>query len=592
MAQAARAVERVEKQFEAEREKKRKIEEVARAKLKAKEARKKEKARLVIEQKKATLKAAAEELKSEKAAQLAKERAKKRKAAERVRAKRAAARAQRSAQVEHARAEARSAREALRAERSAKNEERKHKLERAKQLALIASTIRQAEREANKAAAQRARLDAKEAREHEKERAKEASERARKARILAKELAKAAAKEQARELAHAQSQRREFSKSLQRSLADSQRQQVKRWGAPLSDLVEGAIAALSNRPDVQILNDDRGPAVPLEDIPLAAFELPAAVLAWHSTIGPRKFVWTIAQDSGEDLVGGCLDLPPLNELSSESDLPDFDSSLARAVSFAFINSEESYYSSQRSLRQIALPPFTSADTITRLLEGRGMQNASARALVRLMGPRATLLFHAEQVQEGRRRFALRNAAAVLPKGEIDLSLLSQMNSGCAVEKQEFFATVAVHQEFLAAGGGAGNFEQRTISGLPHFVYTKHPSPPGQAILCFENLSELSFSGVNLSFADLSAIRAEKTNLSKAKLSGSVCAYSILEGAKFQSANLTGTDFTRARLKGADFRGANLTDTNFENADLRGANFSGAITSRTMFRGANVHGIKY
>lgn len=113
--------------------------------------------------------------------------------------------------------------------------------------------------------------------------------------------------------------------------------------------------------------------------------------------------------------------------------------------------------------------------------------------------------------------------------------------------------------------------------------------------------ERNFSGVDLSFANLSQIDLREADLSRAVFIGANLERANLEFANLYGANLENADLTdaclfyanlrraklcNANLKGADLRSANLTDAKLTGADLSDADLWAANLPEGFTRSAN------
>ena len=110
----------------------------------------------------------------------------------------------------------------------------------------------------------------------------------------------------------------------------------------------------------------------------------------------------------------------------------------------------------------------------------------------------------------------------------------------------------------------------------------------RAILNGENLREEKLSGANLSKADLRGAFLEGTFLSFANLSGADISFAFLDDkSDLSRANLSGADLSAADLNGANFSGADLSGANFRDADLSGAILSYANLKEADLRNADL-----
>ncbi len=411
---------------------------------------------------------------------------------------------------------------------------------------------------------------------------------------------------------------------------DAHREQTKRWGASTAELFAAFVRIFSERPDVRVVTDRRGPAVDVTDL-LEAEELPPAVLAWYRDVGPLEFTWNFVSEAestkthdsdalNQAAPGGRFLIPafgavsPISEEEGKSpsgifiacgdeaepaawpSLEDYVTEGARAgfTRQAELAVETSCFA---ELREASVPRFSSRGDLGACLESRGLSPSEAKALLAWLGEDAQLLLHWSATEEGRRRAALMKSAPRF-EGEVDVTLIDQLNHGAPLDQEAWSILLAAHQRFLDAGGGGGSWERDTSSILPRCLYrppsTDESSPArrSQAVLRLENLTKVKCDRVKLPHADLSGVRAEGVNFSKSDYSHGTWIYARLDRANFQGADLSGCDFSRCRLAGADFRKANLSGTSFEGANLSGANFQGATVVGTKFGGAIVRGIRY
>lgn len=110
-----------------------------------------------------------------------------------------------------------------------------------------------------------------------------------------------------------------------------------------------------------------------------------------------------------------------------------------------------------------------------------------------------------------------------------------------------------------------------------------------------DLRKVNFRGADLSWANLNEADLREANLNRADLRGA-----ILWGANLRKANLKGTDLKRADLrwadlngavlKKADLNGADLTSAKLKKADLRGADLKWADLSGAFLNEANLAGV--
>ncbi len=111
-------------------------------------------------------------------------------------------------------------------------------------------------------------------------------------------------------------------------------------------------------------------------------------------------------------------------------------------------------------------------------------------------------------------------------------------------------------------------------------------------LSFKNLSEIKANGKDFNKVDLKNSFMVYADLSSADLSGAILsnahlADSNLSGANMKDANFSNTDLTNANLTGADLTGANMSKCILKNAILSGANLSGV----KLFKAADLTGIR-
>ena len=161
----------------------------------------------------------------------------------------------------------------------------------------------------------------------------------------------------------------------------------------------------------------------------------------------------------------------------------------------------------------------------------------------------------------------------------------------------------------------------------HKKWLKEEKDGEKADLSYEYLSDVDFSGADLTYAnlrganlrgtkltgaylgyadltaanlkgaDLTGVNLRSANLKGAYLIGSNLAYadligSNLTGADLIDSNLSGTYLSYANLRGTDLIGANLKDANLRGADLRGADLEGANLTDANLIDVNLTDVKY
>lgn len=96
--------------------------------------------------------------------------------------------------------------------------------------------------------------------------------------------------------------------------------------------------------------------------------------------------------------------------------------------------------------------------------------------------------------------------------------------------------------------------------------------------------DLDLSGVDMQDASMTTMRLDRSNLTRANLSGAILQLSSLEGANLTLANLTRAHLHAVNLRNADLTLANLSGANLLDADLRGAVLLGAnLTGVILFQ---------
>jgi uncharacterized protein YjbI with pentapeptide repeats len=114
-------------------------------------------------------------------------------------------------------------------------------------------------------------------------------------------------------------------------------------------------------------------------------------------------------------------------------------------------------------------------------------------------------------------------------------------------------------------------------------------------------SDIEVVGGQLSGMNLTGSSWRRMSLTRARLSGIVCAETELKDvtfidakidlANFRFASLRRVHFLRCYLAEADFATAKLVDVSFADCDLTNAGFSGANMTRVDFRGSALLAIK-
>ena len=115
---------------------------------------------------------------------------------------------------------------------------------------------------------------------------------------------------------------------------------------------------------------------------------------------------------------------------------------------------------------------------------------------------------------------------------------------------------------------------------------------GKAVLATANLGGAELAATDLTGADLSKANLGKSLCEEACFAGAKLRFADLRGAaceqaKFARADLWGADLTGAECGRADFRRAALTEATACGADFRGADLRGAVLTRADLRGADL-----
>ena len=162
---------------------------------------------------------------------------------------------------------------------------------------------------------------------------------------------------------------------------------------------------------------------------------------------------------------------------------------------------------------------------------------------------------------------------------------------------EFIKILKDHEKFLKTGGAGGSWNIMNINSLIVGIYVEKFVEPNmskgkQAVINFRKLEQLNTININLKWANLVGIVAEKQNFNRSDLSNSLITDSHLSNSIFEKVNLENTDFSRSNMKNCCFKGANLKGADFENCDLTNADFEGAILDGSHFPGAILENIRY
>ncbi len=170
----------------------------------------------------------------------------------------------------------------------------------------------------------------------------------------------------------------------------------------------------------------------------------------------------------------------------------------------------------------------------------------------------------------------------------------------ALPAEDLARILSDHRDFLASGGGGGNWVTFVTpggleTGVVLGVY-RRPEEGGsegtQADLQHKRLDGLDLRGVQLPYANLCGVRCRQQDLQGANLAGCLATDADFSGSSFRGANLAGADLSRSEVVGCDFREADLTDADLENADLTGADMRGARLQGTRFPSARTGGVQW
>jgi len=108
----------------------------------------------------------------------------------------------------------------------------------------------------------------------------------------------------------------------------------------------------------------------------------------------------------------------------------------------------------------------------------------------------------------------------------------------------------------------------------------------RARLTGANLARLRAIGACLAGADLSYVRATRSEFQAADVANACFEGALLAGSSFLRAKLAGARFTRANLKHADLTAAEIEGADFSQADFRGAKLAGLVLRFAEFRGCS------
>ncbi len=161
-----------------------------------------------------------------------------------------------------------------------------------------------------------------------------------------------------------------------------------------------------------------------------------------------------------------------------------------------------------------------------------------------------------------------------------------------LSQDEFDKILKEHMKFIKSGGAGVNLKTRLLWKswvVKKVVFGQYLGPEGtdgkQIALSYNNLENIKFDNISLTYADLVGVRCRKNSFKKTNLTGSILIDSNFTGSSFEGANLSKTDFSRSIMVDCSLRNVNLTDADFENVDLTGADLTGAIiTPETNFKG--------
>ncbi|MCA9658189.1 MAG: pentapeptide repeat-containing protein [Myxococcales bacterium] len=433
-----------------------------------------------------------------------------------------------------------------------------------------------------------------------------------------------------------------------------------RWGATLGELLLKYIHVLGQRPDVFVYDTRIGAPLSKAGLLAYHKGAPKEWLALASEVNSLEFNWVLAAKKGErhesskGYNGGRCELVGLpapgyicwhripewrkeyDDYEAEASFDDFVAEGRTVFSYdpgqrpeqarlVFddandcerheLGSLEDYFTDgaragfvwywqvgsggefRQALLDSSIARDTSPATIVRLLEGKGLTPAEARAMVKWLGDDVVILLHGSETPEGRDRVKLASVFSGYGQAserDMDHALIRSLTEAAdPVDAQEWAAICAGHAAFLASGGAGGSWTPLSASGLPLCIYQGGEATEGeQAAFRLKNLDGRDASGVDLSWADLSGASFTGAKFTGASLAHSMAIDALMDGCDFTGANLTGADLSGTTLRGACFRGADLTDVDMEAADLTGADFTGATLTGARFPGAVLDEVVY
>ncbi|MHB0876193.1 MAG: pentapeptide repeat-containing protein [Anaerolineae bacterium] len=177
-------------------------------------------------------------------------------------------------------------------------------------------------------------------------------------------------------------------------------------------------------------------------------------------------------------------------------------------------------------------------------------------------------------------------------------MMATLMSDTPLPAEEFASILAQHAEFLASGGGGGQWSTFVTSGGADtgIVLGVYQAPSGerrgaQASLSHKRLDGADLRGAQLSYADLVGVTCRDQNLDGADLQGSLMVDGDFSGSSFHRANLRRVDLSRSDLVGCDLREADLRNADLENVDLSNSDLTGAKVAGAKLAGARMDGVR-
>src|SRR5690606_16798068 len=255
-----------------------------------------------------------------------------------------------------------------------------------------------ATKEAQRKAASAAKEALREARQNAKLEAQEQRARAKAEAQAARAKAEAAQRKAQQAAAREKEQLKKRSAKLQRELRECRSHAQKKLGTDLATITGALLDLLSQRPDVRITQDIRGPSLSIQERAAYVEDVPPETLLWYADAGAVSFDYEL-RGPNSPLLKGRLRIPPIDALAwtpkgryllapLNEDTPEEWLSLEDFISKGATSLFTWDARSLSPFTHNSAPRFTPQSQVVETMIQKGLSERTANCLVRWLGESA------------------------------------------------------------------------------------------------------------------------------------------------------------------------------------------------------------